>query len=377
MKPLRFTFNYFMASYHYLFQEDIGSGSGFIKKAFDLNPTVQEIFGMDRRQIGDYLLKRAIREVELDLLGPANSRLGWLEDIKRRYADNFYFQDLCGNLAGEREWRNLDKLSLEFLAETGMNPRTQSILSKIGGGLDRNFLSTLTEYVVWKHNGDLAEYLVENLQLRPSFGKKDTATTYSDGRLKDINISTLRSRQGIVVSNLGDNLMVGGDFENKEIFESRWLVSKMASGGPYSSGSFAQGQDIDGGSGIWRILGFFVCPERGRQRARAGIWYSSDIHLHSEWYIFGFDYLTELGTEGVSTWLYKGLEFRIPPSGTEWKTMIYILDNTSQKASRVKPFIRMWGVGTVLLDNVFLRKIDRPVIMDGEPGVPIVVNHVQ
>jgi hypothetical protein len=93
-------------------------------------------------------------------------------------------------------------------------------------------------------------------------------------------------------------------------------------------------------------------PGRG-----AGIRSRQRITAENGFYIFSFDYCTVTGSEGSSFWLGKKMEKRLPHTKQEWKKVVFILNNAFNDYELLNPLIRMWGTGTLLVDNVFLSKV--------------------
>ncbi|NIM17251.1 MAG: hypothetical protein GTO45_35035, partial [Candidatus Aminicenantes bacterium] len=77
-----------------------------------------------------------------------------------KFKDNFYLQNLLGNIAEDRDWENLDEVSFDVLADENMNSLTTAIIEEINTKLDQGFIRNLADFASWKGNIRLSQHLV-------------------------------------------------------------------------------------------------------------------------------------------------------------------------------------------------------------------------
>ncbi|HLP59031.1 MAG TPA: hypothetical protein VK186_09385, partial [Candidatus Deferrimicrobium sp.] len=125
-----------------------------------------------------------------------------------------------------------------------------------------------------------------------------------------------------------------------------------------SKGSFYIGPDSAGKNPLMRVMGFFNSKEPGKSLPRAGVRALKKIQAENGCYVFSFDFYVRTGNEKPSFWLAKGLiEERPRFMPNEWVNVIFIVNNLSNQYDSFQPLVRMWGTGTMLVDNVFFAKI--------------------
>lgn len=345
IKPILFTYNFLLARFDPV----------YLYKALHYNQAEYLLKKIDRKQVMDAAVLYAVRRNRPGFLKRFASPTISLKEVNAAYRDNFYFQNLSGRLRENRDWQNLDEVSFALLAEAGQNPLTISIIDRIGHTFDVWFTENLKDYCRWRQNDGLADYLVEKFQLperRPPLAAL-SAIPYlrSRARLKEI----LESRLDMGNIRLGPNLIEGGDFEDPLQFQQRWEFCDLAGIRRFAPASFYAGWQRQGDKGAARLMGFFFVEEAGKLSPRGGIRCHRSILLQRGLYVFSFDYFTRTGWEGHSFYLWDGIkEPRIPRAQRGWKKAVFLLDNHALKFDYVRPLIRMWGVGTVLFDNVYL-----------------------
>lgn len=59
--------------------------------------------------------------------------------------------------------------------------------------------------------------------------------------------------------------------------------------------------------------------------------------------------------------------------GRQLEKAVYILDNRASKYNVVKPMVRMWGTGTLHVDNIYFGFIDEPAFFlpEGTPHMKV------
>lgn len=351
IKPTLFTWNFLLARLDTV----------YLYKALHYNQAEYLMEKIDRKQVMDAAVQFAVRRNKPGFFKKFASPAISLEDLNAAYRDNFYFQDLLGRLREKRDWQNLDEVSFALLAEPGQNPLTVSIIDRIGHTFDARFVENLTDYCRWRQNDGLTDYLVEKFHLperKPPLAAL-SAIPYprSRTRLKEI----LESRLNMEDIRLGPNLIEGADFEDPAQFQQRWEFCDLAGIRRFAPASFYAGWQQQGNEGAARLMGFFFVEEAGKLSPRGGIRCHRSILLERGVYVFSFDYFTRIGREGPSFYLWDDIkEPRIPAAQRDWKKAVFLLDNHALKFDYVRPLIRMWGVGTVLFDNVYLGKWQLP-----------------
>ncbi|MCP5052877.1 MAG: hypothetical protein GY940_37255, partial [bacterium] len=154
------------------------------------------------------------------------------------------------------------------------------------------------------------------------------------------------------------NLIFSGHFDSRDTFRTNWGFSNMAGFPPFADGSFTMGHDTFENNGMLRIMGFFTRKQPGRKKARGGAWYKKSIPIEKTFYLFTFDYLTKTGDEAPSLYLWKNIkEQHLPHTKKKWYKAVFILKNLRGKNKSRKPLFRVWGTGSLRVDNVTLIKI--------------------
>ncbi len=331
-------------------------------------PSVYKTFReYNAEALDNLVLKTAIYNKNINCLKDAGLEPADISRIKLTFKDNFYLHHLLTNL-GKREgnWQNLDAVSLEILGDQTMNPLTISILEQISPGFPPDFIENLVDFCAWKENIELRDYLVQTFTFKPSKspGRGEKKSIPKGSGFQE----SIRQLTGIL---LREYKLKAGDFEKNLVkcptfdsikkFEKSWYFSKMAGYEPFSDGSFTMGLDRMDTKNVLRMMGFFVHNQVGKSKARGGAWSRERISIQKGFYLFSFDYLTKTGKEAFSFFLWKGIpESYLPPSQGKWKKVIYILNNTSDMYHVLSPLLRMWGTGTLLIDNVYLARITNP-----------------
>jgi hypothetical protein len=250
------------------------------------------------------------------------------------------------------------------MADPAMNPLTFSILEKMHAPKDPEFIGNLLDYCTWQKNIPLRDYLEKFFQAGESYEKRKEqgvpgGLNYNES--VERCMALLAEKYRLPIGDLGKNLLEGPAFEDENRFPKQWYFSKMASREPFADGSFVMGPDGDDSNRYLRVMGFYVDTREGKSPARGGVWSRERIALQEGFYLFSFDYFTGTGKEKPSFFLWRGIaEMRLPPTNGKWKKVIHILNNTTGSYDMLKPLFRIWGTGTLLIDNVYLARITNP-----------------
>jgi hypothetical protein len=375
IKPAIFTWNMIMANYHLHQPGHHAKAQPAVYRSLDYNPSSYKAFKKYHRETVEHLvIKSVIYQNDITLPVQLGMPKQDFSRLKKTLYDNFYFQDLIGNLHtgtdSNRKWQNLDEVSFQLLADKTMNQRTIAIFKKIGSTFDREFIENLADFCFWKKNKELYAYLMSTYNIHPPKNKwihsgllAGTEYTESVRRLKEV----MTANYNLADNGIGKNLLEypGIEFTKsayRKLFEENWTFADMAGTTPYADGSFTIGMDNKNGNGMLRIMGFWTDSARGKHRPRGGVWSKKRFAIDKGYYLFSFDYLTKTGKEKPSFYLTKGIRRVIlPPANGKWKKVIFILNNSTAKHRLLKPLVRIWGTGSMWLDNVFLAKITDPV----------------
>lgn len=358
IKPILFTWNYFLAKIQFDIRDDKHKGYVFLYKAIHYNPSEFLLFKTDKKEMADALVTVSAHRENLKFIENfARSPLD-MAYFEKEYRDNIYFQYLKGNLNQGRNWQNLDKVSFELLGDPTLNPLTILIFEKLRNQFTQPFVENLVELCHWKKNTELANYLVISYNLKDSFLEHQQLSNIP----WETSIELLQDYVGQQWArdsfNLGHNLLPISSFGNAEQFEKFWDFSDMAGGESFGKASFLLGLDMAGARRMARLMGFWVGKRKDKEAPRGGLWLKKPVRVFKGYYVFGFDYLTKTGNELPSFFLWKGIAERwLPPTNNRWHKVVFIIDNSKFRHYMMKPLIRMWGTGTMLVDNVFLGRV--------------------
>jgi hypothetical protein len=155
IKPFLFTLNFIQASFH--LKKNILKAGPYMSNVLTYKPSVYHVFNKySPAIIENYLVKSAILNKDPKWL-QVYSHIIPLEAIQKQYKDNFYLQDLLGNIEHEKEWQHLDEVSFVLLADPRMNQCTITIWNKIGFSFDKKFIRNLVDFLAWKGNRSLVD----------------------------------------------------------------------------------------------------------------------------------------------------------------------------------------------------------------------------
>ena len=355
IKPFLFTWNFILANFH--LENNKFKAGAYIANTLSYKSSVYRVFNKHAPAVVEkYLVKSAIYNNDEKLLQDY-SRVIPLSSIQARFNDNFYLRDLLGNLHQKKDWRHLDEVSLALLADPKMNQRTTVVFEKIGSTFGKKFIKNLADFVSWKGNQSLCDYLVSTYAIPPPFRSVDLEGVSYDESVSGLE-KIMRAKYKLRADRLGENLLPCPGFTSPGCTEKKWYFSRMFNTKPFSRGSFFMGTDKTGESKnpVTRIMGFFISHDPNKSKPRAGVRSRRRITAENGFYVFSFDYFTVTGSEKPSFFLGKGMEKRLPTTRGQWGKVIFILNNAFNEYEYLDPLIRMWGTGTLLVDNVFLSK---------------------
>jgi len=355
IKPVLFTWNFIRANF-YLQKNKFKAGM-YMANTLSYKPSVYRVFNKYAPMaVEKYLVKSAIYKNDRKPL-QVYSHLIPFAAIQEHFSNNFYFRDLLGQLHQKRDWRHLDEISLDLLADVQMNQRTMAIFEKIAASFDRKFIKNVADFVSWRGNVSLRDYLVSAYAIPAPFSGADMMDVNYNESVSGLE-KVMRQKYKLRADRLGENLVQCPGFTDPGCTGKEWYFSGMFNGKNFSRGSFFMGTDKIGKrkNPVIRVMGFFISHDTNKSAPRAGVRSRKRIAAENGFYVFSFDYCTITGSERPSLFLSKGIEKRIPSTGGQWKKVIFILNNAFNQHEYLNPLIRMWGTGTLLVDNVFLSK---------------------
>ncbi len=358
INPILFTWNYFLAKIQFTIRDDKLKGNMFLYKAIHYNPSDFLLFKTDKKELADSLVIVCAHRENLDFIKRFGTPPLDMRYFDAEYRDNFYFQYLKGNLHKKRNWQNLDSVSYSLLGDKSLNPLTILIFEKLRNTFTQPFAENLVELCHWKKNTELANYLVITFNLEEKFlvPKQLPNIPWKDSvNFLQEYVGTQWARDSF---DLGHNLLPISSFGNQDQFDQFWEFSDMAGGESFGKASFLLGLELVGPRRMARLMGFWLGKRKGKEAPRGGLWLKKPLRVFRGHYVFSFDYLTKTGDENPSFFLWKGIaEKRLPPTNNRWHKVVFIIDNSKFRHYMMKPLIRIWGTGTMLVDNAFLGRI--------------------
>jgi hypothetical protein len=357
VKPVLFTWNFTRANFH--LEKNKFKAGAYMVNALSYKSSVYRVFNKYAPAVVEkYLVKSAIYNNDRKPL-QVYSHLIPFAAIQEQFTDNFYLRHLLGHIHQKRDWQHLDEVSMDLLADPQMNELTIAIFEKIGEAFDKQFIKNLADFASWKGNVSLRDYLVSVYGISSSFSGVDLMGVSENDSVSGLE-KVMRVKYQLRADRLGDNLVQCPGFTDPGCTGKKWYFSGMFNGKTFSRGSFFMGIDkIGEGEGenpVMRVMGFFISHDASKSEPRAGVRWWKRIAAENGFYVFSFDYCTITGSERPSFFLSKGMEKRIPSTRGQWKKVIFILNNAFNQYEYLSPLIRMWGTGTLLVDNVFLSK---------------------
>lgn len=352
-----------------------------------------------------YLLKTAVYTNDRGILDQYNQRKPRLAPgLNDYFRDNFFFHHLMGTIdkGSNKTWANLDDVTLEIMADKTMNAKTLAILKKIHRGLEPMLIRNLVAYTHWQGNRELSQQLKNDYPVLPGKGIPDDAVPVAvDSKISGDSLHLfLVEKYKLRASGLSENLLAAAGFNSFPEFERNWYYSRMARENKFARGSFAMGLDpLDqkeeagqkkpgktvekSGKGdsitvnrSVRLMGFFTERQTGKSRPRTGVRYRHHIPATNGFYIFCFDYCTVTGKEYPSFLVAGGLkEIHLHHTKKEWKKVVLIINNAFNDYNSMNPLIRMWGTGTLRVDNVSLFKVTDTAFSIETPFIREVISY--
>ncbi|MGE5340570.1 MAG: hypothetical protein ACM3SY_03730 [Candidatus Omnitrophota bacterium] len=347
LKPLLFTVDFIRASF--TIRTNPTAAGAAMGRLLAYKPSAYRLFN-EHFPLGleNHLIKDAVYHHD-------RNRLGNLPGLSK-FSDNFYLQHVLGNLNAPRIWQHLDDVSLDLLIDPRMNDTTMGILRHLAPKPDEAFFKNLADFTWWKGN--------ERLTLAIMATFLDTASPRDVPFRTDALPSVPSPPSPFTRFATSDNLIRCGDFENPRCVETEWFFSRMANAKAFGRGSFTMGMDHVKRPGsntpntVIRLMGFYAGRDSGKSLPRAGARVTKRLPAENGFYVFRCDYYLHTGSEAPSIWLAAGLsEVRLPAEPGKWKRVVMIVNNTSNQYEYFQPLVRMWGTGTLLLDQVYFGKI--------------------
>lgn len=365
LKPAELSWHLLQAGYY--FQVDRHLMQKHMEMAITIRPKVYQIFKKySYTAADDALMKSLIIQGKRSLLVAALPKKEDMVRFQKKYKNNVYLRFLFpGLLSAKPMLENLDDVSLALLADKKVNHLTLQVFKPLLAGLSPFFMENVADYCRWQGNTELAAFWAAQARPRLVKGKPFVPT---NPVTTAIDTQTSLARLGVIctqkfnfsldTADIRVNLLQAGSFNEPQEWETVWSFSDVADVVGLGSGSFTVGPQRQNGNGLLRLMGFFVKNNPDQRPARGGVRLDKIISLDMAYYIFSFDYAAQTGKESVSFYLgdYLG-ERRLPAVKGLWKKTVLLINNLSGKYNQVQPIIRMWGKGTLLVDNVCLFKL--------------------
>ncbi|MCP4152218.1 MAG: hypothetical protein GY757_31050 [bacterium] len=368
IKAILFTWTLIKADYYYRGTKQ--ERDYYLYKCVTLKPSVYHVFSkINQRTIDDVIARKVIygkyrdkKNIFAELTGTEELTQ---KQFSEKYRHNLYFQYLFPG-TGHGNWRNLDTVALGILADQSMNRLTEDIIKQFKPLFPVDFTENLIDYCRWQENHSLADFLLSTTVTKNKHRKIEKGPDYRDS-LK-LHHVLLKEKYGIVTEVLAENLVKKPGFRlSGEEFRQGWGFSKMAGRKPFSEGSFIIGPDKTSGNACLRIMGFYTGNVKEKSQARGGALLYGRIMLRKSFYIISFDYLTKTGKENASFFPgNKNKEYYLPPTNGSWHKAHLILENKNGGRGFFRPLFRMWGTGTMLVDNLVIAPLPKIIPQPGK-----------
>jgi len=303
----------------------------------------------------------------------------YLPVIKEKFPENIFLKQL--GLYSEENIpkfsENFDPFFLHILKSSEFNTQSYDmIMNAVQDKLLSNHgLLNLIDFLNWQQNvslsakllqwgideGRLSErqyrFLKRDLNLREDQKKHTGNKIRIDHEEIKRKIEEIFQNDEMNIA-LGENLIIDENLEDRDFPEKYWTFSDMSDTQAFSPGSYYGGLDLIENDSL-RIMGFFSEREKKKQPSRGSFLYKYRISLKRKFYLFYLDYKTLNDTELPSIWL-SGIKKELPLESTEnsWKKCIYLFDNAKLNINEMRPILRMWGVGSVWVDNISLFELN-------------------
>jgi hypothetical protein len=293
------------------------------------------------------------------------------ENVYLNYFEYYKRQD------SSKDWENFDLFFLKNLEDPSLNSLSYKILVDAVRceKISKHSLFDIICFLNWKGNFSLVEdlliwetqekrmdevqysFLYNEMALRK---KKKAVNRKSEIDTEELinKVSELTNRPTDKIE-MSDNLVLDGEFRDKDSFNKHWQFVDKSDREPFSKGSFYGGMDLFENPNM-RLMGFFVKNAHGKAPSNAGFWHKKEIPLQEKLYLFYFKYRTFCGKEKATFWL--SLEFEkewsLEPTAYQWTEVAYIFNNKNFKVSKINPFLRMFGTGSVWFDSIGFFELD-------------------
>ena len=345
IKPIIYTYNYLFSNL-YIINNQEEKAEKYILRGINFNPGSYRVF-----RSSDYLLQAACLYKKESLLNTLDDET--LHEIKEKYKDNFYVQNIYGNLDLDRNWSLLDSVSYRFLKNKRYNSLTLSILDRLGPVFSEEFIVNLLDFLYWQENEDLADYFIENYNIvNFRWVKPDESIDYPMS-IKRLN-SFLQENYSV---GIWDNLLSSEDFLNMNDYSHDWYFSTPSKSKPFGKGSFfVDLYQIDQKSMVKAYNLLLNIKEMSV--SNVGIWLGKKLEVFGGYYILSFDYWLKTGQEKPRLSLAGNLNINwLEEENRKWIKVICVLNNSKRKVEFVMPFVRIFGLGSLYVDNVFFSKV--------------------
>lgn len=375
VKAITFTWDLVLANYYLNY--NIDRAPAYLYRILCDKPFLYRgLRDYQKTLVADLIVKKAIYARYRDnknmfaILAPGSKDLT-LDHFKTLYRDNFYLQYLFPPTPSQSNWKNLDAVSLELLADKSLNPLSLSLWEKIKSSLDRDFAANLADYCCWQGNTELSERFGKDFDMSKPLLNPGSPTG-KESFLQLLKI--LGKKRKLTIDDLRENRPGKEDFNDIGAFKKKWEFSYITGIKDVRTASFTMGLDGAGENRCLRLMGFFTGADSADGKAvfkpRGGAMCKEAIPVPRGYYILSFDYLTVTDREKASFFLWNGIwEAFLPPTGGAWKKAIYFLNNSTGNFSVIKPIFRMWGTGAVLIDNVYFAAVTKPTYNFNRTGL--------
>ncbi|MCU0285986.1 MAG: hypothetical protein MUF15_06270 [Acidobacteria bacterium] len=382
LRAILFTGQLLLANY-FLYRNHKAHAVTYIYRIMCAKPILyRSLQNAQKIMVEDFIIKKAIYAKYKDdknifdrfQTSPGAKELA-VERFKALYPDNFYFHYFYPPFPPQAHWENLDTISLELLADKTLNPLHILLWEKIKPSISPEFTTNLANYCHWQGNKELADFLVKETSPAVStFSYPGSpAADESFRQLLKTFHGKKKFTSPLAKESLEEYQPGSEDFNRPREFKKKWEFSLLSSNKYPRAASFTMGIDCPGPgqNSCLRLMGFFPGNEdKGKTNARGGAMCKEVLPITKGYYLLSFDYLTDTGKERASFFLCKGLsEVFLPPTKGNWKKVTYFLNNTTGAYPSLKPIFRMWGTGTVLIDNVYMAAIQEPSFNFSRPSL--------
>jgi len=349
---------------------------GFFKNG-RLSPIIKERYFNDETFLVIFAMEVIKHGKNVELKKGSNLLLPIILD---KFPENIFLDNFNlyreKNLSKDRE--NFDFLFFRILRSTEFNRISKKIIiqSISDQKISETSLFHLILYLNWMNNFALAKdlliwgikenkldknscsFLQEDLHLRKNENEFQLAHFSIDKLRIENTVKTFFNNNEIKID-FAQNLISDGSFTDQNSLKKHWDFSDMSDSEPFSKGSFYGYFDSMSEKSM-RVMGFFTKQIENKEPSRAGFCYKEEIPLAEKVYLFYFRYKTFQGKEIPTFWLSYAFnkEWGLEPTDFKWREVFYIFNNRQFKIPSIRPLLRMWGIGSVWFDDVYLLEIE-------------------